>query len=85
MTIPVSIDGIDIEYEEEGGGESLMVSVTIANPDGTSWIASGHVTPPVTDDQVADLIVKAANGAAAMRGSGVWMAVQRRVNLDGDS
>lgn len=81
MTTPADVN----TYVEPGEGDddnSLMVSVSITDPSGTSWVASGHADLPISDDDLAAMILNAAAGAAALRSPGVWMALQRRLSLE---
>lgn len=84
MTTPEGIHAGIIEHDEGGGGDDdiIIVGVHITEPDGTSYNAGGHAETPVADEELADLLIRALTGVAAMRGSGVWMALQRRLNLE---
>lgn len=76
-------EGIDTFTEpDDGDDEGIFVSVHISHPGGTAHNASGHIDSTATDDELAKLIVNAATGAAVMHGSGVWMALQRRLNQE---
>lgn len=76
-------EGIDTFTEpDDGDDEGIFVSVHISHPGGTAHNASGHIDSTATDDELAKLIVNAATGAAVMQGSGVWMALQRRLNQE---
>lgn len=81
MTTPDDIHA-DIEHDEGDDDNIIVVGVHITEPDGTSYNAGGHVDAPVSDEALAELLIKAVTGAAAMRSSGVWMALQRRLNLE---
>lgn len=77
-------EGIDVhtEPDDDGDDDGIFVSVHISHPGGTAHNASGHIDSTATDDELAALIINAATGAAVMQGSGVWMALQRRLNME---
>lgn len=78
MTTPEGIDA-HADHDDGDGDNSLMVTVGIIDANGTNLHANGHAEEPVSDEPLADLIIKAAIGCAAMYGPGVWMALQRRL------
>jgi hypothetical protein len=74
-------DGVDVSTEDEEGDDgsvSVFASV-IAN--GRNRTASIHLNrDEVSDDDLAEALVKAVQAAAQLHSSGAWMALQRRLS-----
>lgn len=74
-------DGVDVHSEpEDDGGDSGAYLTASVIAGGQNHTASVLLTAEqLSDEEVADGLLKAAAAAAQMHSSGAWMAVQRRL------
>lgn len=80
--VDVPTDDIDDSGDDDGDGDGddgVMVSVSIVRGRRGSCAASSFVAgcDAADDDVVAIALLRAALGAAAMHGTGLWMVLQQ--------
>jgi hypothetical protein len=72
-----------VEDEDGEDQPSAYVASSVSGVNGVTYNANLVVLGPITDDDVADALVKTALAAAQLYGSGAWFALQQRLREDG--
>lgn len=79
--VPISTEIIDTaEVEVDDALGSIMVTVSVMNPDGRSYQASGHLVVDengVDEHTVAEMVVRSALGASMAHGEDLWLALRK--------